>query len=191
MTLVKMMVKPVSNFLTCSEITLPDDKTVLLGCISLSYIEKIRLEKIEYIFNCAWDSKEFYNSKYDIRQAFEEGILIEHNLIKWLDHEDILLYDIHDEQQVHDTDYIDSMLKKCYDAIQNGNRVAVHCNAGISRSVSLLMMVLIRYYDMTASQALELIKKQRSEADPNDGFMEQLEEFYEINNPSTNVEENQ
>lgn len=49
---------------------------------------------------------------------------------------------------------------------------------GRSRSVSIVLAYLIKYHKMTFEDGLKLVKLNRSIAIPNDGFIEQLKEYY-------------
>lgn len=63
-------------------------------------------------------------------------------------------------------------------AIDGGGRVLVHCNAGRSRSVSLVIAWLLRhqrYADVDA--ALAMIRSNRPQANPNPDFLRQLRAF--------------
>lgn len=53
--------------------------------------------------------------------------------------------------------------------------ILVHCYAGISRSVSVVISYLIQSQNMDFGSALMLIRKTRPIANPNDGFILQLE----------------
>lgn len=53
----------------------------------------------------------------------------------------------------------------------------VHCLAGVSRSVSLVLAYLIKHRGMSYREAYELIKGRRKIIHPNDGFIEQLKRF--------------
>jgi len=55
-----------------------------------------------------------------------------------------------------------------------GNRVLVHCRAGISRSVTIICAYLIATKRITAKDALKLVRKKRPRANPNYGFWKQL-----------------
>lgn len=60
--------------------------------------------------------------------------------------------------------------------------VLVHCAAGVSRSVSVVMAYLlykahINGQELTVEDALEAVKAHRPSAGPNDGFMEQLQVY--------------
>ena len=56
----------------------------------------------------------------------------------------------------------------------NESRIAIHCQAGMSRSVTIAIAFLIDHYRLTLKTALCLIKEKRSIAKPNNGFMRQL-----------------
>mmetsp|Transcript_100515 Transcript_100515/g.146737 ORF Transcript_100515/g.146737 Transcript_100515/m.146737 type:complete len:144 (+) Transcript_100515:175-606(+) len=55
--------------------------------------------------------------------------------------------------------------------------VCVNCYVGRSRSVTAVAAFLIDHRGMTTDDALQLIKKTRHEAKPNDGFMGQLQQY--------------
>ncbi|PWN25920.1 hypothetical protein BDZ90DRAFT_233522 [Jaminaea rosea] len=53
--------------------------------------------------------------------------------------------------------------------------VLVHCQAGCSRSVALVVAYVMATRGIGRDAALELIRARRSQAEPNEGFMEQLD----------------
>ncbi|QDZ25544.1 dual specificity phosphatase [Chloropicon primus] len=61
-------------------------------------------------------------------------------------------------------------------ALDQGGAVFVHCYAGQSRSVTLVVAWLIET-GFTLEEALAKVRKARPSARPNSGFMEQLERF--------------
>lgn len=63
-------------------------------------------------------------------------------------------------------DFIDSGLR-------SGGRVLVHCHAGISRSATVVAAFLMIKRNMTAQEAIRVIRSQRS-IRPNSGFLQQL-----------------
>ncbi|KAM3722516.1 Dual specificity protein phosphatase [Dirofilaria immitis] len=66
---------------------------------------------------------------------------------------------------------------KCHEfmeeAVQSGGNVLVHCNAGVSRSATIVLSYIMRYNKMTLREALEHVNAIRK-VGPNPGFMQQL-----------------
>ncbi|KAL7074810.1 hypothetical protein ACQ4LE_005604 [Meloidogyne hapla] len=73
--------------------------------------------------------------------------------------------------------HFDRAIKFIYNAVGNGGKVLIHCNAGISRSTSIVIAYLMHYKKLTVDKALEHVRSQRPIARPNDGFMRQLREY--------------
>lgn len=60
----------------------------------------------------------------------------------------------------------------------------IHCGAGASRSVTLLIAYLIYKFGLNFDESFAIIKKTRNEANPNEGFILQLKEYsYVLKNP--------
>ncbi|KAA6404216.1 MAG: putative mitogen-activated protein kinase phosphatase [Streblomastix strix] len=59
-------------------------------------------------------------------------------------------------------------------ALNEGKRVFVHCQMGISRSATIVAAYLIWKYKLSAINALTVIQTQRHCIRPNDGFLKQL-----------------
>lgn len=70
--------------------------------------------------------------------------------------------------------------------INKGNtegKILVHCGHGISRSVSLVIAFLIYFRKIPYSKSLDLVKRKRSIAKPNNGFEKELRNYsYELLN---------
>lgn len=62
-------------------------------------------------------------------------------------------------------------VKKC-------ESILVHCNAGISRSASVVIGYLMLEYNYSFLKAFEHVRSARSVIRPNDGFMKQLREYH-------------
>uniref|UniRef100_A0A2K6WEE1 Protein-serine/threonine phosphatase n=1 Tax=Onchocerca volvulus TaxID=6282 RepID=A0A2K6WEE1_ONCVO len=66
---------------------------------------------------------------------------------------------------------------KCHEfmeeAVESGGNVLVHCNAGVSRSATIVLSYIMRYNKMTVREALEHVNTIRK-VGPNPGFMQQL-----------------
>ncbi len=53
----------------------------------------------------------------------------------------------------------------------------IHCNAGISRSSTIVLAYLLGIHRMKYEDAYTLLKTARSNIRPNDGFVQQLKEY--------------
>lgn len=53
----------------------------------------------------------------------------------------------------------------------------VHCAAGVSRSPTIVLAYLMKYYEITLKEALYLVKLKRPIICPNRGFIKQLLEY--------------
>ncbi|CAF1659955.1 unnamed protein product [Rotaria magnacalcarata] len=62
-------------------------------------------------------------------------------------------------------------------AVTNHGHILIHCNAGISRSASIVLAYLIGIHQMKYDDAYQLLKTTRSNIKPNDGFIQQLKEY--------------
>ena len=56
-------------------------------------------------------------------------------------------------------------------------KILVHCNKGVSRSVSVVVGYLMKYKDMNIEESLAKIRETRPQASPNSAFLKQLEDF--------------
>ncbi|KAI9312174.1 protein-tyrosine phosphatase-like protein [Dichotomocladium elegans] len=96
---------------------------------------------------------------------------------------DSITYKIINEMDVPETNLI-QYFNETYDFIQGGldagGVVLVHCQAGVSRSPAVVAAYLMRVRSLPAQQALDIIRDQRSFVVPNDGFLEQLDLYYEL-----------
>ena len=81
------------------------------------------------------------------------------------------LRDVSDENIL---DEIDRLLPEIRAELVNGQGVLVHCMQGASRSVTIVAAYLIKYYNMSAEEALTFMKRKRSCVNPNRGYREQL-----------------
>jgi len=55
--------------------------------------------------------------------------------------------------------------------------IIVHCLAGVSRSVSLVIAYFIKHKRLSFAETYDLIKSRRRVIHPNDGFVKQLKKF--------------
>ncbi|KAG8045135.1 hypothetical protein GUJ93_ZPchr0008g13835 [Zizania palustris] len=63
------------------------------------------------------------------------------------------------------------------ESISTGGNVLVHCFAGRSRSVTIVVAYLMKKHQMSFQSALSLVRSKRPQVAPNEGFMCQLENF--------------
>ena len=64
------------------------------------------------------------------------------------------------------------------DALRDKNaKVLVHCVKGVSRSASVISAYLIARYGWTTDQAVNFVQSKRMNAQPNRGFISQLDEY--------------
>jgi len=67
-----------------------------------------------------------------------------------------------------------------------GGKILVHCQRGISRSAAIVAVYLQRKNNWTTEQTLFYVKGKRHCIQPNEGFIEDLVEDYNVHNPQAN-----
>ncbi|KAL0134246.1 hypothetical protein PUN28_001205 [Cardiocondyla obscurior] len=69
-----------------------------------------------------------------------------------------------------------SAIKKCVGIIHANlkENILVHCNAGVSRSPTIVIAYLMIIKKLSYDEAYDIVKKERSCIRPNDGFVKQL-----------------
>lgn len=65
------------------------------------------------------------------------------------------------------------------EALQNNGRVLIHCQGGVSRSVSVLLAFLMRFKNISLLEAWKLVFERNPNIKPNEGFLRQLYEMDE------------
>ncbi|GAA6058419.1 hypothetical protein JCM3770_000460 [Rhodotorula araucariae] len=78
------------------------------------------------------------------------------------------------EHLVPSADYIHA-------ALENGQSVLVHCQAGVSRSATLVAGYLMLKHGLNVEQALDKIRAARPQVEPSESFLMQLEMFERCN----------
>jgi hypothetical protein len=72
---------------------------------------------------------------------------------------------------------ITSYFEETFNFIESSQKVYVHCQAGISRSASIVIAYFIRKYLISVDQAFALVAQKRPCIYPNLGFQKQLGEY--------------
>jgi protein-tyrosine phosphatase len=94
------------------------------------------------------------------------------------DEEHHIFVPIHDSPDAPIEEYWDRAAAFIDKHVRKGKDVLVHCHAGMSRSVTLVIHYMMRYLGYaSADEALETIKRKRCIAHPNKGFMKKLKEI--------------
>ena len=102
------------------------------------------------------------------------------NIFEGIKYCKVIVHDKEDEK-------ISRYFQKAYEFIEEAmhenqmganNVVLVHCALGVSRSVTIVIMFLMRTFGLTLQESLDFIKCHRHRADPNPGFIKQLEQFH-------------
>lgn len=79
------------------------------------------------------------------------------------------------EHFVPTADFIHAALER------NEGAVLVHCQAGVSRSTTLVVAYLMSYHNLNVEQAIARVRAARPQVDPSEFFMTQLELFERCN----------
>ena len=91
-----------------------------------------------------------------------------------LTYKQIAVEDSHDVNMIQHLPEAFSFIEK---ARMEGERVLVHCHAGMSRSVTVILAYLMKFYNHTLDSAYEHVKQIKSDISPNFSFMGQLLEY--------------
>ncbi|KAL7633793.1 UNVERIFIED_CONTAM: hypothetical protein RMT77_015749 [Armadillidium vulgare] len=83
----------------------------------------------------------------------------------------------HDSGQQNLMQYFDEAIDYIDEARRVGERVLVHCQAGVSRSPTIVLAYLMKHTRMTMVEAYKLLKARRPVISPNLNFMGQLVEW--------------
>lgn len=90
-----------------------------------------------------------------------------------------LLVPVIDDPRVNISIYFDKAADFINKCVQKEESVLIHCVAGKSRSVTIVASYLIKYKNMSATEAIEFLKDKRDVCNPNPGFAQQLENYAE------------
>lgn len=91
-----------------------------------------------------------------------------------LTYKQIAVEDSHDVNMIQHLPEAFAFIEK---ARVSGERVLVHCHAGMSRSVTVILAYLMKFFNHTLDSAYEHVKQIKSDISPNFSFMGQLLEY--------------
>ncbi|ODV88925.1 hypothetical protein CANCADRAFT_32355 [Tortispora caseinolytica NRRL Y-17796] len=89
--------------------------------------------------------------------------------------------ELDDEEDEDIMQYFGQATDFIHSAISQGTGCLIHCQAGISRSVTICCAYLMRYRNYSAKGAIAKVQEGRPIANPNPSFREQLELFEQCN----------
>ena len=118
-------------------------------------LKELRRNKILFVLNCA---KECNNEK--LPKEIKELHL---NVKDDVDFDIMRFFDQSNE-------FINNVRTK-------GGSILVHCKLGLSRSPTIIAAYLVKYFGFNVNSALTFIRKKRPKISPNQGFIEQLQEY--------------
>ena len=118
-------------------------------------LEELKRNNIKYILNCAVECKN-ENLPSDIKELH----------LKLVDEPE---FDIR-KYFKQTNDFINKVRTA-------GGNLLVHCKVGLSRSPTVIIAYLMKYYEFTADSAINYIKRKRPQIIPNQGFIKQLYEY--------------
>jgi len=94
-----------------------------------------------------------------------------------------------DYETVNIIQHFEKVIQFIEEGRQKGG-ILVHCQAGVSRSVSLVIAYIMYTKKLSLQSSLELVKSKRNVASPNSGFLKQLYLFEKMQcNPKNEKEE--
>jgi protein-tyrosine phosphatase len=82
-----------------------------------------------------------------------------------------------DTETLNQNNALDEALSTMKKYIDENKGVLVHCRAGVSRSASVVLAYLMKYYNIDFNQAFDYLRSKRPIISPNAGFITQLLNF--------------
>lgn len=73
--------------------------------------------------------------------------------------------------------HFDSVFGFMNEAVEQGGSVLVHCNAGVSRSATLVIAYIMKHQKLRFEHAFDKVKGVRPSVRPNEGFLKQLHDY--------------
>lgn len=94
---------------------------------------------------------------------------------------------IKDSRESNLIEYFDQVADMVEKTRQEDGKSLIHCVAGVSRSVSLVLAYLMKYADMSLKNAFQHVRAVRPQVRPNLGFFKQLIEYEQRLHGTTTV----
>lgn len=91
-----------------------------------------------------------------------------------------LVVDLADSEEQNLIRYFPTAKAFIDNAIQDGGRVLVHCNGGISSSPAFVIMFVMQHFQISWEDALHYVQNRRYCISPNSGFITQIKEYEPI-----------
>jgi len=136
------------------------------------YAKKQKVKPVELIDGL------YLGSRFDIKKIEELSIRKVVNLNQKIKYpkcvEDVYFIRSLDLPSFNMAKFFDSAFDYINRALENGEKVLVHCYGGISRSATICAAFLIRKMGWSADKTIEYIQERRCKALPNPGFIKQL-----------------
>lgn len=73
-------------------------------------------------------------------------------------------YEMYDSEEYPDLDTLDIVVPLAVEALNNGGKVLIHCQAGINRSNLTAALVLRAWKGLTSAEAIAMLREKRSPA---------------------------
>ena len=123
------------------------------------------------------------DSVYDITELKNKGIKNVISVIAdftppYPDDFDYLVVNAFDTENTDLSDVFDRTNAFINDSVLNGESILIHCYAGRSRSVSILIAYIMQEFGMRYNDSLNAIKNIREIVEPNTSFKAQLIKYY-------------
>jgi protein-tyrosine phosphatase len=103
----------------------------------------------------------------------------------------IIRIGIDDAENANIYKYLDILATYMHSFYNKKNtKILIHCHAGISRSVSIVIAYLMKYHVKSFDKAFEIVRKHRVIAKPNDDFIKQLKLYERVLNERNGKKKN-
>ena len=122
-----------------------------------------------------WSTRQNILEKYKIGCLISVGMMpMKNDYLNSIEHEYFQIDDYASQAEKMKTEVIPKALEIMNKAIKEGKNVCCHCDAGKSRSVTVVIAYLMKYKGLTFENAFKLVTTKRRGAMPNQGFIKIL-----------------